>query len=54
MNALLTRERNVLEAPWAAGFARMRALYDDYARDYGVIPMPDDYDVMKAVTEGAP
>ena len=35
-------------------FARMRALYDDYARDYGVIPMPDDYDVMKAVTEGAP
>lgn len=33
-------------------FARMRALYDEYAREYGVIPMPDDYDVMKAVTEG--
>ena len=36
-----------------ARFARMRALYDDYVRDYGVIPTPDDYDVMKTVTEGS-
>ena len=37
-----------------ARFTRMRALYDDYVRDYGVIPMPDDYDVLKTLTEGEP
>jgi arylsulfatase A-like enzyme len=31
-------------------FARMQALYAEYARDYGVISAPDDFDVFRQLT----
>ncbi|MCH2169745.1 arylsulfatase [Myxococcota bacterium] len=34
--------------------ARMRARYDAYATEMGVIDMPDDYDVFRALTTEAP
>ena len=43
-------ERNDLSREQPERLAELRARYDEYVRDYGVVPTPDDYDVFKELT----
>ncbi len=44
-------EQNDLASSEPERLATMKRLYDDWAQEYGVIPMPNDYDVMRALTD---
>lgn len=47
-------ETNDLAATEPERLAQMRLLYEAYERDYGVVPMPDDYDVWGALLRATP